>query len=102
MKRIENKENKADPQPCIQNVPECFLEAPANLKLFEVLTSLENRNSYHHINSTASQFLIIPIKIIIKSQQFNSMFESQRPPMQISTQHLNLQVTTANYKWGHV
>lgn len=72
MKRIQNKENKADSQPRIQNVPECFLEAPANLKLFDVLTSLENKNPYHHKNSTASQFLIIPIKIVIKSQQFHS------------------------------
>lgn len=43
MKRIQSKENKADPQPHTQNVPECFLEAPANLKVFDVLTSLENK-----------------------------------------------------------
>lgn len=46
MKRIQSKENKADPQPHTQNVPECFLEAPANLKVFDVLTSLEKKKKF--------------------------------------------------------
>lgn len=100
MKRIQNK---AAPQPRIQNVPQFLLEAPANLKLFDVLPSLENKKKF----LPPYKFYSKPIfnytyqnKNKIPAVSFK-LFESRRPPMQISTQHLNLQGTTANYKWGH-
>lgn len=102
MKRIQNKENKADPQPCIQNVPECFLEAPANLKPFDVLTSLGNKKFLPPYKFYSKPIFNYTYQNNNKTPAVSfKLFESWRPSMQISTQHLNLQVTTANYNWGH-